>query len=128
MAQQIAQFPFTVWQGVLLDAEQEVNLFTQPAVDGFGVQWGAYRAPPRDIVTKLTVATVEAADALILQYQQLLKAKLPIVAIDQFGKAWPETLILRVGAGADLGLWKAYSPFGVCVVTRWNLLVKSVRP
>ncbi len=128
MAQQIGQFTFTTWEGTLQDPEQEVVLFYQPGVDDPGVQFGAYPVPSQQIITKLHVTTEAAADSLIAQYKQLRKAKQAIAVIDQFNKSWPSTLVLAVGSGAGAGMWKQQTVLGYRVVTRWDLLIRAVRP
>jgi hypothetical protein len=125
MAQQIGPHTFTVWQGVLVPARQEYALFAQPGVDGFGAHFGAFRAPPQTIITKVTVADLTAANLLIKQYRQLHEAKQLVTVTDQFNSVWPSTLVLDVGPGD--GLWGAQTSLGVKVITRWELLIRSER-
>lgn len=128
MAQQIGPFSFTVWHGNLVPAEQEVSLFSQPNVDGFGALFGAYRAPPRRIVTKVRVSTNEQAQTLIRQYRLQKDTYVKQTIIDQYNLVWPETLILRVSAGDPDGLWYPFTVLGIQVITAWELLVRSDRP
>lgn len=128
MANQIGQFTFTVWEGSLQDPEQEVALFYQPAVDDPGVQYGAYPVRPQQIVTRITVANEASADSLILGYKNLRKAKQSVNVIDQFGKTWANTLVLACGSGAGANLWKQFTVLGWRVSTRWDLLIRAVRP
>jgi hypothetical protein len=128
MANQIGQFSFTVWEGSLQQPEQEVALFYQPGVDDPGVQFGAYPVRPQTVITKLTVSLEATADTLIAQYKQLRKAKQTVSVIDQFGKIWPNVLILGVGSGAGVNMWKQFTVLGWRVSTRWDLLIRAERP
>ena len=127
MAQSIGTFTFTAWKGFLAPAQQEVAVFAQPGVDGFGVQFGAYRAPPQTIITTVTVADMNTANALVYQYRKTHRQYQPVTVVDQFGFTYPNTLILAVGPG-EPPLWVQQTNFGVRIVTRWELLIESVRP
>ena len=123
----IASFSFAVQHGIIVPATQDYRLIAQPGVDGYGVFFGAYYSEMQAVeMVNGGLSDIATADLLFRQYRRLKDQYQPVNVVDQFGKTWANTLILKVDK-ADYGPY-ALTPLGVRMATRWELLVTAERP
>jgi hypothetical protein len=80
----------------LVRAQYEHRLVTTTGVDGYGVVWDAWRAPPqimRTVEERAVVASIATDTANIEdEYRTLINTTVTVT--DQFGVAWLNTLVV----------------------------------
>lgn len=121
---QIGPHQITIFSAILRDAHQRIDLLPhQPGVDARIAAASAWSTDPQDLPTLTQVSgNIATVSVLIDSYRALHQQSVQV--IDQFGRVFANTLIMRVAAMPQ----RTDSPNVWYIRTDWLLLIATRRP